>query len=592
MLTKNKNITIAILPFQITSDEERIKNLFTGFVDDLITSFSKFIGLSVVSSYSTDKIKDLSNQEEIDRLGADYLIFGRVRYYNEDIRISLQLIKNEDQNLVFGNQYDFSMNSLLSAQDDIVQQIVTILEEKINYNLLSYSYKKNTVDLAAYENYLIGMSILKKGSKDNDIKAREYFNAALKIDPNYSLAYTGLSLSYFNFWSCVLWERWDKSMEGAHKYALKAIELHPNDYIALGVLGRTYVYMEEWEKAEHYLRKSLRMNPNDCSHLLRVAYSLMLLGYPDEALKLYHRSIKLNPYHGDEYYAHGCSYYLANGDFKTSIQLAKQTSLNYWTDFPAHVAASYLQLQDYENVWIYWKKYLDLFKEIVYSGKKPMEEEACDWLLLVNPYKKFTYLSPLVDFVRSEKGIKTKDISKKQQAQNINSFHQNGEVWYIQFSEQSATLIDVKGFHDIQKLLSEPNKKFHCLDLMDASVYESHSIESIDQKTKKAYENRIKELSQELDEAELSNQIEKTAALREEYDTILEQLTQSLGLSGKARKVGSTVEKARSAVTWRIRNGIKKIGQVHPELAKHLSSSIKTGTYCSYSPELDVNWTL
>ncbi|WP_299553955.1 hypothetical protein [Seonamhaeicola sp.] len=592
MLTKNKNITIAVLPFQITSEEARIQQLFIGFTEDLITHFSKFVGLSVISSYSTLRIKDLSDKDEIDQLGANYLIYGSVRHRNETLRMSIQLIKTEDQSLVFGNQYNETIDSLLEAQDDIVQQIVTVLEEKINYNLLSHSYKKNSVDLAAYENYLIGMNILKKGSGDNDIKARNYFNAALNIDPNYSLAYTGLSLSYFNFWSCLLWDRWDESMQGAHEYALKAIELDGNDYTALGVLGRTYAYFGEYEKAEHFLRKSLRMNSNDCSHLLRVAFTLMFLGYGEEAVKLYHKAIELNPFHNDHYYAHGSNYYLAIGNFETSVALAKKAPVGSWTDFPAFVAAAYLQLEDYDKMWHYWDIYMSLFEKAVYSGNKAMEEEALEWLMIVNPFKDFTYLTPLVEFIGSEKRLEKGEPVHSEKASNKNAFLLKGNVWEMTYQGQELVLKDAKGYHDIHKLLANPNKEFHCLDLMEAAVDESNNTSSIDNKAKAAYQKRIKELQEDIAEAEALNQMEHIEKLREEYDSILEHLSQSLGLSGKTRKVGSTIEKARSAVTWRIRSSIKKIQKVHPELATHLSKSIKTGTYCSYKPEIEVDWVL
>ncbi|WP_242131444.1 tetratricopeptide repeat protein [Aestuariivivens marinum] len=591
MLTKNKNITIAVLPFQITSSDNRIKQLFLGFVEDLITHFSKFIGLSVISSYSTLRIKDISNQKEINKLGADFLIHGTVRNLKNTLRISIQLIKAKDHSLVYGNQYNETLDSLLETQDDIIQQIVTVLQEKINYNLLSHSYKKNAVDLAAYENYIMGMHTLQKGTGDNDIKAREYFNASLKINPNYSLAYTGLSLSYFNFWSCLIWDRWDISMQGAHKYALKAIELDANDYIALGVLGRIYVYMGEYEKAEHYLRKSLRMNSNDCSHLLRVAFSLMFLGYAEESIKLYLKAIELNPFHNNHYYAHGSNYYLAVGDFETAIVLSKKTNFNCWTDFPAFIAAAYLQLKDYSNMWRCWDIYLSQFKNAVYSEKKMLEEEALEWLMIVNPFKGFTYLAPLVDFIKSEKRL-LKAPSKTSIDHTHNSFQLKGDIWEMSYLGYYVNLKDAKGFYDIYKLISHPKKEFHCLDLMNASVDESKSIEVLDHKAKQAYQKRLKELKEDIAEAETLNQIEKINPLREEYDAILDHLSQSLGLSGKTRKIGSTIEKARSAVTWRIRNCIKKIELVHPDLAKHLSISIKTGTYCSYSPEIIVHWTL
>jgi hypothetical protein len=56
--------------------------------------------------------------------------------------------------------------------------------------------------------------------------------------------------------------------------------------------------------------------------------------------------------------------------------------------------------------------------------------------------------------------------------------------------------------------------------------------------------------------------------------------------------MGSSVEKARSAITWRIRNVIKKISSTHPKLATHLSKSINTGTFCSYKPEVNIDWEL
>ncbi len=587
----HKNITIAILPFKVLTEDERIVNLFFGFTEDLITNFSKFIGLSVISSYSTLQIKDITDQSTIDRLAANYLIYGSVRHFKEELKISIQLVNSKDQTLVFANQYSETIDSLLQAQDTVIHEIVSVLEEKINYNLLSHSYKKSAVDLAAYENYLMGMSILKKGSADNDKKSRIYFNAALKIDPNYSLAYTGLSLSYFNYWSCLLWDRWDKSMKGAHKYALKAIELDPNDYTALGVLGRTYVYRGEYDQAEYCLRKSLRMNPNDASNLLRVSFSLLHVGYADEAVSLYLRAIKINPFHKDIYFAYGSNYYLQVGDFEKSIALSKKVQLNCWTDFAAWVAAAYLQIKDYEKLWECWKVYLEQFKIEAYTGKDTLEKEAIEWLVTLNPFKHDNYLNPLIEFIRSHKNIPDPVVKNSSQALS-SSFLFKADVWELNFKNKSITLKDAKGYHDIHKLLSQPLKEFHCLDLMGSAVDEGTSTESIDAKAKAQYLDRIKELQMEIDEAEEMNQLEKISSLREEYDTLLDHLSKSLGLSGKTRKVSSTVEKARSAATWRIRTAIKKIEKVHPELGSHLSKSIKTGTCCSYMPEVNVNWTL
>ena len=63
-------------------------------------------------------------------------------------------------------------------------------------------------------------------------------------------------------------------------------------------------------------------------------------------------------------------------------------------------------------------------------------------------------------------------------------------------------------------------------------------------------------------------------------------------LGGRARQLGSPAERARSAVTWRIRNAIRKIASVHPRLGKHLENSVRTGTFCVYEPETPTEWAL
>ena len=79
---------------------------------------------------------------------------------------------------------------------------------------------------------------------------------------------------------------------------------------------------------------------------------------------------------------------------------------------------------------------------------------------------------------------------------------------------------------------------------------------------------------------------------RRELDAVIDQLARATGLRGRTRKMGDAAERARSAVTWRIRSAIKKIGAAHPRLGQHLSNSIRTGNFCVYSPETAAAWEL
>ena len=125
---------------------------------------------------------------------------------------------------------------------------------------------------------------------------------------------------------------------------------------------------------------------------------------------------------------------------------------------------------------------------------------------------------------------------------------------------------------------------------MGASSVKSPGIETIDVKAKQKYKNKIIELKEEIEEADQFNQIERAKNLREELNSIIDHLSKSLTINGEARKIGASIEKARSAVTWRIRNIIKKLKTLHPKLEKHLSRNIYTGTFCSYRPEIDTFW--
>ncbi len=165
-------------------------------------------------------------------------------------------------------------------------------------------------------------------------------------------------------------------------------------------------------------------------------------------------------------------------------------------------------------------------------------------------------------------------------------------MWEFDFQGVSALIKDSKGNHDIVKLLSNPNNEIHCMELMGSTLQENMNEETIDEKAKTSYQKKIKSLLADIEDAKEMNNSELVFKLEEDYESLVDHLSKSLGLAGKPRKIGSSVEKARSAVTWRVRSAIKKIEAVHPQLGKHLSNSISTGTFCSYKPELTVNWTV
>ncbi len=589
-----QDITIAILPFKNVVGEGQHDPLFKALTEDVILNLSLFTGISVVSHFTTQHIDADVSDDKLNQIGAEYIVYGSYFLVKDQVKISLQIIRNVDKRVVFATKLIKNKEAVFELQDDIIQQIVSSIQQQIDYDLLSYSYKKKDVNLVAYENYLLGMDKLKKGTLDSDLEARRLFEAALKIDPNYSRAYTGISLSFFNEWSCRLWDRWEVSKNGAQKYAMKALELDENDYISLSVLGRTYIYSENFTKAEHLFRKSLRMNPNDANNLMQVAFGLMYLGYPEESIELYKKACYLNPYHPEYYNAYGFNFYFEIGDYKEAVRLGEKVNWDSaWIDFPFYLGATYFNLGNREKAEQLWFSYLEQFKATIKNSGSDTAKDALTWQINVNPYQFETKLKAFREYIADKIAyLPTKELKASKAHGLKGSFQKKSDLWQIEYDGKGIVVKDAKGILDLVKLIDSPNTEFHCTELMGTGLTESQGVEVIDNKAKKQYQDRILQLQDDIRDSEDLQDYDKAELLQKEYDDLIEHLSSVLGLRGKVREKGTVFEKARSAVTWRVRNTIQKIEKEHPTLGKHLKSSIKTGVNCAYKPELEVQWTI
>ena len=130
----------------------------------------------------------------------------------------------------------------------------------------------------------------------------------------------------------------------------------------------------------------------------------------------------------------------------------------------------------------------------------------------------------------------------------------------------------------------------HCLELADRPAEPGEAAPVLDARANREVRERLRELQQEIDDADAAHDLARAERAREELDGIVEVMAGALGLGGRSRALGSAAERARSAVTWRIRSAIKKIVKVHPRLGRHLENSIRTGTFCVYQPETAVRW--
>lgn len=180
-------------------------------------------------------------------------------------------------------------------------------------------------------------------------------------------------------------------------------------------------------------------------------------------------------------------------------------------------------------------------------------------------------------------------------------FRCDGQFWTLTYRGRTVRMKDAKGLHDLARLLGELGREFHVLDLAGSrasagpdgdhrAVAGSDLGELLDARARAEYRRRLAELDDELDDAEASADLARVDKVRAEREYLVTELAAALGLGGRPRRAGDPAERARKAVTGRIRMTISRVAQQHPALGRHLGNAVRTGTYCSYEPEAAVSW--
>lgn len=596
-------VSLAILPFESFSLRQEYSYFVDGLVDELITDLSHFSDLQIISSYTSKRLcdEDLDTLTAARRIHIDFLLRGTIHLNKKNLRLTTQLIDTAGGNVVWADKFDGKTEDIFELQDSIVNRVVFKIFDEVGHSILAETRKKPVTSLAAYDCWLRGMECLSHGSIESDNQAREYFNQALSIDPNYSRAYAGLSLSHFNEWSCQIWELYEASQHNAYNYAVKACEREENDHIVQMILGRVYLYRRQFELAEHHIEHSLSLNNSDADNLVQLASCLAYLGRAAEGERLFNTALSLNPFRNLWYYQYGSFVLFVQKRFKESIDLALKRQLtNTWVDLSAYIASAHGHCNDPGLGEHYFQIFLEDFTRCISRGSTPAPQTITDWIKQANPFKFESDLENLFDglekagFSPSDKRFPGRPLQDKvlQPPQLQAIFKQEDVMWRLDYEGTETVLPDLKGLHDIAKLLAQPDSDIHCSELMEteSSMDETHF--RMDRKALQEYKLRLDAIHHELDEAEDANDLGRKQRLIDERDALLDHLAKNSGIGGKSRKLGSQSERARAAVTLRIRNVIKKIGQTNQSLAKHLSNSIRTGVFCSYSPEEAPEWVL
>ena len=259
--------SIAVLPFQNLSDEKENAYFADGMQDDILTNLSKIGDLKVISrmsvmSYRGDGVR---NAREIGKtLGVATLLEGSVRRSGNRVRVNVQLINASNDEHIWAEDYDGDLTDVFAIQTDLAQKIAAALQAKLSPNEKARLDRRPTQNPDAYLLFVRAHDYASQKDmfRDKSLKAVPLFEEAIKLDPNFALAFAGLSR--VESWAYHSFDPITARREKARLNAAEALRLQPDlpeDHLALGF---SYYYGDrDYERALTEFETARRGLPND-----------------------------------------------------------------------------------------------------------------------------------------------------------------------------------------------------------------------------------------------------------------------------------------------------------------------------------------
>lgn len=608
---------VSVLPFDCAGGTPGDERLARGFWEDIIIELARFPALGIIAarSVSADLAATATGQ---DGPGppVDYVVSGSLGRAGGVIRVRAQLVDARTRRQIWAERYDRPEEEVFAILDEITARVANALNARIEQQNLALARRRSIGALAAYEAWLRGFDLLRQGTVAADEEARRFFERALEIDPQFARGYAGLSLSYFNEWSCSAWERWGETERRSFEFAEQAEALDPKDQVVQIILGRIQQYRRRFETAEQHFQRALALAPNDAEALIQLGTYFALQGQAGLGVQLAERSLDLNPLCPYWQYPYAALPRFMARDYPGALAWLQKAPLSLMVDLPAYGAAAAAYLDRAELAGSLLAQFDRQFRERIVPEREPDDDEQELWLRHVNPFRQDADAEHLIEGVRLARSLHAERpttnspvppprsesdgmaaIPPRMNARRLlawpiaNTFRKEGALWVVCFEQRAVHVPELKGFRDVACLLARPNEDVHCLTLAgrdDAGAAGGGDL--LDERARREYQAQIRELRAEVAEAGDANDPGRAARAQEELDMLLAALSHATGIRGRSRKLGDPAERARTAVTWRIRKAVKTLADHHPILGRHLSHSLQTGVFCRYSPEKPVAW--
>lgn len=304
--------SIAVLPLANSTGDPANEYFADGMSEELISTLSRVTGLKVIGRTSSFQFKGKSEASTTigEKLGVGYLLEGSVRKSSDRVRIAVALIKAVDGSNLWSDSYDRELKDIFSLQTEIASAVVGHLKLALlgggSEQPLAAPTAAVTANLAAYNALLQGNFYVQRNTREDTLKAIDYYRQAVRLDPGYALGWARLSDAVS---SASIFFAVTRLPDGSAAEALartasdKALQLGPRlseSYLAHGVFQDSFEM--NLRAAEDSFRRGLQLEPQNVDLMRRLANLLGNIGRYGEASELLRRALVLDPLRSASHY--------------------------------------------------------------------------------------------------------------------------------------------------------------------------------------------------------------------------------------------------------------------------------------------------
>jgi TolB-like protein len=295
------NPSIAVLPFVNMSDDPKQEFLSDGITENIITALSKVPRLFVISRQSTFfyKGKPVKVSQVSEELGVRYVMEGSVQRSADRIRISAQLIDALTGNHLWSGRYDRDLKDLFALQDEVTLKVLTATRVTLTDGeqaSLAEKYYKGIHGLDCYLKLIEGIGYVQRWNIEDNNLGRRLIEEANALCPENPLGYVSLGWAYHHAYSLGDTTFPQETIEKSMELAQKALAMDDSIPGAHALLCQLYVVKGEYDKAIAEGERAVALSPGGADTLSEYAWSLSAAGRSEEAIPLFQKVIRINPY--------------------------------------------------------------------------------------------------------------------------------------------------------------------------------------------------------------------------------------------------------------------------------------------------------